>query len=63
MDLKVNTVIKSRDVIFDEMWFSSIPEYKDMISNNNEGPNSGNIEYVTSRGPYELNEKVRETQK
>ena len=49
--VSVNTVIESRDTIFDETRFSSIPRPKDLNSNYNEGHNSESLEGISDTEP------------
>ena len=57
--VSVNTVIESRDAIFDEERFSSIPRPGDLISNVDEGQNSENLEGISDLEPLEVRKSKR----
>ena len=55
----MNTVIESRDVIFDEKRFSSIPRPRDLISNVDEGKNSETLDGISDPEPLEVRKSKR----
>ncbi|KAJ9553540.1 hypothetical protein OSB04_017585 [Centaurea solstitialis] len=57
--VSVNTVIESRDAIFDEERFSSIPRPKDLISNVDEGQNSKILEGISDPEPLKVRKSKR----
>ncbi|KAL4561507.1 hypothetical protein LXL04_033674 [Taraxacum kok-saghyz] len=57
--VSVNTVIESRDAIFDEMRFSSIPRPMDLISKSNEGHNSESLKGTSDLEPQEIRKSKR----
>ncbi|KAJ9547314.1 hypothetical protein OSB04_019857 [Centaurea solstitialis] len=57
--VSVNTVIESRDAIFDEERFSSIPRPKDLISNVDEGQNSEILEGISDPEPLKVRKSKR----
>ena len=57
--VSVNTVIESRDAIFDETRFSSIPRPKDLISNVDEGQNSETLGGRSDPEPQQVRKSKR----
>ena len=57
--VSVNTVIESRDAIFDETRFSSITRPKDLISNVNEGQTSETLEGISYPEPQQIRKSER----
>ncbi|GJZ05886.1 zinc finger, CCHC-type containing protein [Tanacetum coccineum] len=49
--VSINSIIESRDVVFDENHFSSIPRPKDVIPNSNESQRDDHSNYVPSETP------------
>nr|GEV85850.1 zinc finger, CCHC-type [Tanacetum cinerariifolium] len=49
--ISINSIIESRDKIFDETRFSSIPRPKDIIANSIESQRDDHYDYVTSETP------------
>ena len=57
--MSINTVIESRDAIFDETRFSSIPRPKDLISNVDEGQNSETLKRISDLEAQQVRKSER----